>query len=91
LDERAPDPGLMILGLARGEQVRFRRRPSERWTGATVVRRERDGSVGLTDARGAGRAIPVEQIEVRASGPRGGRGWEPLTVRAARSEQLRLL
>jgi hypothetical protein len=56
-----------------------------------VVRRERDGSVGLSDGKGAARAIPVEQIEVRTQGPRGGVIWEPLPERAARTEQMRLL
>jgi len=83
--------GLTILGLTPGEQVRFRRDPSSRWQEAHVTRRERDGSVGLSDRRGAARAIPVEQIEVRCTGPRGGASWEPLTARASRTEQLRLL
>jgi hypothetical protein len=83
--------GLTILGLTSGEQVRFRRDGSSRWQEAHVTRRERDGSVGLTDRRGAARAIPVELIEVRCVGPRGGAGWEPLTDRASRTEQLRLL
>lgn len=83
--------GLTILGLTAGEAVRFRREGSSRWQEARVTRRERDGSVGLTDRRGAARAIPVERIEVRCAGPRGGAGWEPLTARASRTEQLRLL
>jgi hypothetical protein len=83
--------GLLILGLTPGEQVRFRRDPSSRWQEAHVTRRERDGSVGLTDRRGAARAMPVEFIEVRVTGPRGGSCWEPLTARASRTEQLRLL
>jgi hypothetical protein len=83
--------GLTILGLCPGEQVRFRRDSSSRWQEAHVTRRERDGSVGLTDRRGAARAMPVELIEVRCTGPRGGATWEPLTVRASRTEQLRLL
>jgi hypothetical protein len=58
---------------------------------ATVTAREADGAVGLTDKRGRHRGIPVEQIEVRCAGPRGGRAWEPLASRASRSEQLSLL
>ncbi|MCU0266261.1 MAG: hypothetical protein MUF83_02375 [Acidimicrobiales bacterium] len=86
-----PETGLAELGLAPGEAVRFRRQDGERWKSATVERRERDGSVGLRDTRGAARAIPVEQIEVAVTGPRGGRAWEPLGERVARTEQLRLL
>lgn len=91
----APDPfperGLAELGLARGDQVRFRRNDSERWKPATVARRERDGSVGLHDPKGASRAIPVACIEVRDTGPRGGVVWEALTERAARTEQMALV
>ncbi len=83
--------GLTVLGLTPGEQVRFRRDPAGRWQEAHVTRRERDGSVGLTDRRGAARALPVELIEVRVIGPRGGACWEPLSTRASRTEQLRLL
>jgi hypothetical protein len=83
--------GLTILGLSAGEQIRFRRDATSRWQEGRVTRRERDGSVGLTDGRGAARAIPVELIEVRCHGPRGGASWEPLAVRASRAEQLRLL
>ncbi|HEX3425669.1 MAG TPA: hypothetical protein VHT30_06025 [Acidimicrobiales bacterium] len=82
---------LAILGLTPGEQVRFRRSSSGRWQEAYVTRRERDGSVGLVDRRGAARALPVELIEVRCTGPRGGASWEPLAARASRHEQLRLL
>lgn len=83
--------GLVILGLTAGERVRFRRSVSGRWQEGAVARRERDGSIGVTDGKGAARAIRVELIEVACVGPRGGPGWEPLTARAARTEQLRLI
>jgi hypothetical protein len=82
---------LRLLGVSPGERVRFRRQLASRWTIGVVVRRERDGSIGLTDPNGAARAIPIERIEVRCTGPRGAPAWEPLTVRASRSEQLQLL
>jgi hypothetical protein len=85
------ESGLLAIGLHVGDRVRFRRKPDEHWKEATVERRERDGSVGLRDEKGASRAIVVDLIEVRAEGPRGGRVWEPLTDRMARNEQLRLL
>jgi hypothetical protein len=85
-----PD-GLAILGLALGERVRFRRGLAGQWQEGVVARRERDGSIGLTDAKGAARAVAIERIQVACTGPRGGAAWEPLTDRAARSEQLRLL
>jgi hypothetical protein len=86
-----PERGLAELGLAPGDQVRFRRSDAERWKPATVARRERDGSVGLHDPKGASRAIPVACIEVRGTGPRGGVVWEPLPERAARTEQMALV
>ena len=89
----APDAevGLAELGLAPGDAVRFRRRDTERWTPAVVARREKDGSIGLHDRRGAARSIAIPRIEVKVQGPRGGIGWEPLAVRAARTEQIPLV
>ena len=58
---------------------------------ATVERVERDGSLGLRDEKGAARAIPMDLVEVAATGPRGARTWEPVVERASRTEQLRLL
>ena len=86
-----PERGLAELGLAPGDQVRFRRSDTERWKPATVARRERDGSVGLHDPKGASRAIPVACIEVRDTGPRGGVVWEALGERAMRTEQMALV
>ena len=83
--------GLAILGLAEGEKVRWRTGASGRWQTGTVARRERDGSVGVTDGRGMARSLPVDRLEVACSGRRGAKRWEPLPERAARTEQLRLL
>lgn len=85
------DSGLAVLGLAVGEPVRWRNGASGRWQNGAVTCRERDGSVGVTDRRGLARSLPVERLKVGAAGPRGGSGWEPLSDRAARTEQLRLL
>ncbi|MGH9059078.1 MAG: hypothetical protein ACRDZY_06125 [Acidimicrobiales bacterium] len=89
----APDrrDGLAILGLRPGEAVRWRPAPTARWKRGSVTRRERDGSIGVVDDGGAARSIPVERLEVRRAGPRQGVGWEALTARAARCEQLSLL
>jgi hypothetical protein len=86
-----PTPGLAELGLSRGDRVRFRRQPGERWREAAVTRVERDGSLGLADGKGAARAIARELIEVRVAGPRGGLSWVPLSEWIERAEQLRLL
>ncbi len=85
------DTDLVAIGLRKGETVRFRRSADEHWKQAAVMRRERDGSIGLRDDKGASRAIAMDLIEVRTAGPRGGVAWEPLVDRARRSEQLRLL
>jgi hypothetical protein len=79
------------LGISAGHRVRFRRRADGRWHEGAAVRRERDGSLGVRDAKGASRAIPLELVEVRTTGPRGASTWEPLLERAARTEQMRLL
>jgi hypothetical protein len=81
---------LAPLGLSAGERVRWRDRVGARWREGTVVERERDGSVGVRDSRGASRVLTVERLEVRTIGPRGARTWEPLIARVERAEQLRL-
>jgi hypothetical protein len=85
------EAALAELGLSPGARVRFRRRETERWKDAVVTRREKDGSLGLRDRKGAARAITIELIEVRVAGPRGGLQWVPLPEWAERTEQLRLL
>ena len=83
-------PDLHALGLVAGDRVRWRDRSGARWREGRVERRERDGSVGVRDGRGASRALRPERLEVRARGPRGGAVWEPVPERAARTEQLGL-
>lgn len=82
---------LAQLGLAVGEKVRFRRREGGRWRTGVVRGLEADGSLAISDEKGAARALPVDRVEVAAPGPRGARGWEPVAERAARTEQMRLL
>ncbi len=81
---------LTELGLRAGDTVRFRRRASEHWKEGRVVGREKDGSVGVRDAKGAARALLVEQLEVRVLGPRGGVQWVPVSRQATSTEQLEL-
>jgi len=85
-----PDAGLAPLGLVAGDRVRWRDRSGARWREGRVVGRERDGSVGVRDGRGASRALRPERLEVATRGPRGGATWEPVVERAARSEQMGL-
>ncbi len=89
-DADPTDPGLAALGLRPGATVRFRRRDNERWKEGNVARREADGSLGVRDGKGSLRALPLDLVEVRTLGPRGGVLWEPLPERAARTEQLDL-
>lgn len=85
------ESALVAVGLRPGDRVRFRQREGAMWKEATVERRERDGSVGVRDERGAARAIPLERLQVRTTGKRGGVVWEPVVDRAGRDEQLGLL
>lgn len=85
------ESALLAVGLRPGDRVRFRQREGGAWKEATVERRERDGSVGVRDERGAARAIAVERLQVRTTGKRGGVVWEPVADRAQRDEQLGLL
>jgi hypothetical protein len=78
------------LGLRAGEAVRWRPKEGARWAEGAVTAVERDGSIGLTDRQGRARALPIDRLEVRASGPRGARTWEPLADRVARIEQMEL-
>ncbi len=73
------DDGLAELGLEIGQLVRYMGRTDKRFHDGVVLRRERDGSVGLRDERGRARAIAIDAIEVRQLGPRGGAQWIPLT------------
>jgi hypothetical protein len=82
------DSALLEIGLRPGDRVRFRRTEGGAWREARVERRERDGSVGVRDDRGAARAIAVERLQVRSTGPRGGAIWESVADRAERDEQL---
>jgi hypothetical protein len=82
------DSALLAVGLRPGDRVRHRRPNGGSWEEGRVERRERDGSVGVRDAKGAARAIPVDRLQVRTTGPRGGAVWEAVTERAGRDEQL---
>ena len=81
---------LAAFGLRAGDRVRWQRRAGGHWQEGRVERVEADGSIGVRDAKGASRALPVDRLEVKCSGPRGASTWEPLAARAARTEQLDL-
>lgn len=85
------ESALVAVGLRPGDRVRFRQREGGSWHEVRVERRERDGSVGVRDERGAARAITIDRLQVRTTGKRGGVVWEPVTDRASRDEQLGLL
>ncbi|MCU1356586.1 MAG: hypothetical protein JWM89_2004 [Acidimicrobiales bacterium] len=76
------DDRLAEVGLEIGQLIRYVGASDKRFRDGVVLRRERDGSVGLRDDRGRARAIPVDRIEVRVLGPRGGEQWVPLTEAA---------
>ncbi|HEX2701636.1 MAG TPA: hypothetical protein VHM89_15655 [Acidimicrobiales bacterium] len=78
------------LGIERGQRVRFRRGGGRPWHSGRVSGIERDGSIGVIDAKGSSRAVPIQRIEVRTTGARGAPRWESLVAVAARTEQLNL-
>jgi hypothetical protein len=82
------ESALLVVGLRPGDRVRYRKKEGGAWQEARVERRERDGSIGVRDANGAARAIPIERLEVRGTGRRGGVLWERAADRAERDEQL---
>jgi hypothetical protein len=85
------ESALVEVGLRPGDRVRFRQREGGSWKEATVERRERDGSVGVRDERGAARAITLDRLQVRTTGKRGGSTWVPAAEKAGQDEQLGLL
>ncbi len=78
------------LGFEMGERARFRRQAGDHWRAAIIAGIEADGSLRLTDDRGRARSIPLVDVEVRSSGPRGGATWECAADRASRAHQLSL-
>jgi hypothetical protein len=80
---------LAALGLQRGETVRFRRGDRARWQTGRVDRLERDGSLRISDADGAARAVPLGRVQVRRRGTRS--VWEDVADRAGRAQQLSFL
>lgn len=82
------ESALLEVGLRPGDRVRYRKKDGGAWQEARVERRERDGSIGVRDGNGSARAIPLERLEVRGSGRRGGVVWESVADRAGRDEQL---
>jgi hypothetical protein len=82
------ESALLEVGLRVGDRVRWHRSTGGSWLEGTVERRERDGSIGVRDGRGAARALPLDRLEVKAKGPRGGTVWERVAARAERDEQL---
>lgn len=85
-----PAVDLAAFGLRAGDPVRFRRAGRGRWHRGHLECIERDGSIGVRDEKGAGRALRAELVEVAAAGPRGGSTWEPLAERMTRGDQLEL-
>jgi hypothetical protein len=82
------ESALLAVGLRPGDRVRYRKKDGGAWQEARVERRERDGSIGVRDANGAARAIPLDRLQVRGTGKRGGTVWEDVRARADRDEQL---
>lgn len=82
------ESALLEVGLRPGDTVRYRKKEGGAWQEARVERRERDGSMGVRDDRGAARAIALDRLQVKTTGRRGGTVWELVSQRADRDEQL---
>ena len=66
MSRRAPvDHALADVGLEIGQIVRYVGSSDKRFREGVVLRRERDGSVGLRDERGRARAIPPPTTPAR--------------------------
>lgn len=78
------------LGVVPGQRVRFREPHGGRWKEGRAAGVERDGSIGVIDAKGAARAIAPGRLEVRTAGRKGTARWEAMAVVVARSTQLDL-
>jgi hypothetical protein len=76
------------IGLRPGERVRFRR--GTRWHEGRLVGVEADGSLQVTDRKGAARSLPIACIEVRREGRRGGAVWRSVPAVINQPEQLDL-
>ena len=74
---RSPRARCSRSGLRPGDGCGSAAPTAARGSRRRVERRERDGSIGVRDERGAARAIPLERLQVRTTGPRGGATWEP--------------
>lgn len=88
--ERVAAERLAAIGLSAGQSVRFRKIAGGHWLTGSLTGIEADGSLAITDERGRARSIPLDQVEVRGVGPRGGVAWESAAAIASRDEQLHL-
>jgi hypothetical protein len=82
---------LMVLGLKKGDVVRWRQAEGARWHTGRVSHVERDGSIAVTDGKGRARSLLPTRLELSCEGPRGGHTWEAVASRATRPDQLRLI
>jgi hypothetical protein len=66
------------LGLRDGDRVRFAPKAEARPQEGTVRGSNKDGSLTITDGKGASRAIPPERVWRSARTARGKATWLPL-------------
>jgi hypothetical protein len=87
LEAEAPQ-GLALLGLTKGDPVRWRRKAGQRWQQGAIIGIENDGSLAVSDSQGRWRSLVIDQLEVKGEGPRGATRWEPLSDRVGQPDQL---
>jgi hypothetical protein len=86
----APDGAqrLVLVGLHKGEAVRFRRVDAAHWTHGHIAAMATDGSITLHDGNGSARSLRPERLEVRRPGRRGHLVWRNVAEVALTWEQL---
>jgi hypothetical protein len=81
---------LELVGLRKGEPIRFRRHGTGRWIEGTVAGVAVDGSIKLFDPEGAARNLRPDVVEVKRPGSRGRLRWQLVSDVAITWEQLEL-
>jgi hypothetical protein len=81
---------LELVGLRKGEAVRYRRNGTGRWVEGKVAGVAADGSIELFDPDGAARNLRPDVVEVRRPASRGRLRWQLVSDVAITWEQLQL-
>jgi len=81
---------LELVGLRKGEAIRFRRNGAGRWVEGKVAGVAADGSIQLFDPAGTAHNLRPDVVEVRRPASRGRLRWQLVSDVAITWEQLQL-